>query len=191
MDSQERPRKAAVLAGMCYLRFIAMPTTSLSAALFRSVMGSLPTGVTVVTAESEPGKVHGMTANSFTAVSLDPFLILICVDQKARMLGCLKAQRRFGVNILKDSQQRLSEFFALTEQDPAEEARLGACFRWTDSRIPLLEEALAHITCNVVAQYMSGDHTIFVGEVQSLELHEGEPLVHHRGGYHRLGPRNS
>ena len=178
-------------SGMCYLQIITMPAISLSPALFRSVMGSFPTGVTVVTAESEPGKVHGMTANSLTAVSLDPLLILICVDQKARLLGHLKAQRRFGVNILKDSQQRLSEFFALPEQDPTEEAGLGVRFRWTDSRIPLLEDALAHITCNVVAQYMSGDHTIFVGEVQSLELHEGEPLVHHRGGYHRLGPRNS
>src|SRR3974390_2644018 len=79
---------------MCYLRFLTMSTTSLSPALFRSVMGSFPTGVTVVTAESEPGKVHGMTANSLTAVSLDPLLILICVDQKARMLGYLKAQRR-------------------------------------------------------------------------------------------------
>ena len=154
-------------------------------------MGSFPTGVTVITAESEPGKVHGMTANSLTSVSLDPLLILICVDQKARLLKCLKAQRRFGVNVLKDSQQRLSEFFALLEQDPAEEERLGVRFRWTDSGIPLLEDALAHITCSVAAQYMSGDHTIFVGEVQSLALNEGEPLVHHRGGYYRLGPRNS
>ena len=163
-----------------------MPTTSLSPELFRSVMGSFPTGVTVITAEREPGKVHGMTANSLTSVSLDPLLILVCVDQKARLLDHLKAQRRFGVNILSDSQQRLSEFFALLEQDPAQEARLGVRFRWTDSHIPLLEDALGHITCNVVAQYMSGDHTIFVGEVQSLELHEGEPLVHHRGKYRAL-----
>jgi len=168
-----------------------MPTTSLSPELFRSVMGSFPTGVTVITAEREPGKVHGMTANSLTSVSLDPLLILVCVDQKARLLHYLKAQRRFGVNILKSSQQALSKFFALLEQDPAEEARLGVHFRWTESRIPLLEDALAHIGCHVVAQYMSGDHTIFLGEVESLELHEGEPLVHHRGGYYRLGSRNS
>lgn len=168
-----------------------MPTPALSPELFRSVMGSFPTGVTVVTVEREAGQVHGMTANSLTSVSLDPLLILICVDQKARLLGYLKAQRRFGINILKDSQQTLSKFFAQPEQDPEEEKRLGVRFRWTDLHIPLLEDALAHVGCNVVAQYMSGDHTIFVGEVQSLELHEGEPLVHQRGGYYRLGSRNS
>jgi 3-hydroxy-9,10-secoandrosta-1,3,5(10)-triene-9,17-dione monooxygenase reductase component len=160
-----------------------MPATSLSTDLFRSVMGSFPTGIAVVTAERESGQVHGMTANSLASVSLDPLLILICVDQKARLLGYLKAQRRFGVNILKHTQQPLSEFFALLEQEPAEEARLGVRYRWTDSRIPLLEGALAHIGCNIAAQYMSGDHTIIVGEVESLELHEGQPLVHHRGKY--------
>lgn len=144
----------------------------------------------MITAEREPGKVHGMTANSFTSVSLDPFLILVCVDQKAHLLGYLKAQRRFGVSILKNTQQPLAEFFAQPEQDPAEEARLGMRFQWTPSGVPLLEDALAHLTCNVAAQYMSGDHTIFVGEVQSLDLHEGEPLVHHRGKYRRLENRD-
>lgn len=160
-----------------------MPTTSLSTDLFRRVMGSFPTGITVVTAEREPGKVHGMTANSLTSVSLDPLLILICVDHNALLLGYLKAQRRFGVNILNDSQQPLAEFFTRPQQDPVEEARLGIRFRWTPSGIPLLEDALAHLGCNVVAQYMSGDHTIFVGEVESLELNEGEPLLYHRGKY--------
>lgn len=164
-----------------------MPTTSPSSDLFRRVMGSFPTGITVITAEQEPGKVHGMTANSLTSVSLDPLLILICVDQKARLLGYLKAQRRFGVNILSDSQQPLAEFFTQPQQDPAEEARLGVRFRWTSSGIPLLGDALAHLACNVVAQYMSGDHTICVGEVECLELHEGEPLLYHRGKFRALG----
>ena len=150
-------------------------------------MGSFPTGITVVTAEREPGKVHGMTANSLTSVSLDPLLILICVDQNARLLTYLKEQRRFGVNILKDTQQALSEHFAKPQEDLEEEARLGIHFRWTQSGIPLLEEALAHLGCNVVAEYVSGDHTIFVCEVETLELNEGEPLLYHRGKYRRLG----
>lgn len=150
-------------------------------------MGSFPTGIAVVTAESEPGKVHGMTANTLTSVSLDPLLILICVGRAARLLDYLRAQRRFGVNILKDTQRPLSEFFAKPDQEPAEEAQLGVRFQWTPSGIPLLEDALAHLGCNVVAQYMSGDHTIFVGEVESLDLQEGEPLLHCRGKYHRLG----
>jgi len=149
-------------------------------------MGSFPTGIAVITAEREPGKVHGMTANSLTSVSLDPLLILICVDCTARLLRYLKAQRRFGVSILKDTQQPLSEFFAKPDQDPAEQTRLGVRFQWTPSGIPLLDDALAYLGCNVVAQYMSGDHTIFIGEVESLDLKEGVPLLHCRGKYHTL-----
>ena len=149
-------------------------------------MGTLPTGICVITAERAPGRVHGMTANSLTSVSLDPLLILICVDQKAHLHTYLKAQRRFGVSLLKETQRELSEFFALPDQDPAQEARLGVRYHWTPSGIPLLEDALAHIGCDVVAQYMSGDHTIFVGEVESLELKDGEPLVHCRRQYWSL-----
>jgi flavin reductase (DIM6/NTAB) family NADH-FMN oxidoreductase RutF len=150
-------------------------------------MGSFPTGITVLTAEREPGQVHGMTANSLTSVSLDPLLILVCIDQNARLLSYVKAQRRFGVNILKDTQQKIAEHFAKPQNDdPAEEARLGVKFCWTPTGIPLLADALAHLACNVAAQYMSGDHTIFVGEVESLELKEGEPLVYHRGKYRSL-----
>jgi flavin reductase (DIM6/NTAB) family NADH-FMN oxidoreductase RutF len=165
-----------------------MLTTSPSSDLFRRVMGSFPTGISVLTVEREPGQVHGMTANSFTSVSLDPFLILVCIDQEARLLSYLKTQRRFGVSILKDTQQQISEHFAKPQQDPAEEARLGIRFQWTPSGIPLLEDALAHLACNVVAQYMAGDHTIFVAEVESLELNEGEPLLYLRRTYHGLRP---
>jgi flavin reductase (DIM6/NTAB) family NADH-FMN oxidoreductase RutF len=162
-----------------------MPTP-LSPELFRRVMGSFPTGIAVLTAEREDHQVHGMTANSLTSVSLEPLLILVCVDQKARLLTHLKEQRRFGVNILKDTQREISELFAKPQEEPEEEARLGVRFRWTASGIPLLEDALAHMTCRVVAQYMSGDHTIFVGEVESMELKGGEPLLYHRGKYRGL-----
>jgi flavin reductase (DIM6/NTAB) family NADH-FMN oxidoreductase RutF len=163
-----------------------MPPTSLSVELFRRVMGSFPTGITVITAESEPGCVHGMTANSFTSVSLDPLLILVCVDQNAKLLSYLQVHRRFGVSILKDTQQTFSEYFARPRQDPAEELRLGIRFTWTQTGIPLLEDALAHVACNVAAEYPAGDHTIFVGEVESLELREGRPLLYHRGRYRSL-----
>lgn len=161
--------------------------TSLSPEFFRRVMGNFPTGVAVVTAEREERQVHGMTANSFTSVSLDPLLVLICVDQNARLLSFLKMQRRFGVNILKDTQKEISELFAKPLQEPEEEARLGVRFQWTETGIPMLEDALAHFGCNVVAQYMSGDHTIFVAEVESMDLQEGEPLLFHRGKYRGWG----
>lgn len=151
-------------------------------------MGSFPTGITVITVEREPGQVHGMTANSFTSVSLEPLLILVCIDHNARLFSYLKEQRRFGVNILRDSQRALSEHFAKPQLDAAEEARLGIHFRWTDLGIPLLKEGLAHLGCNVVAEHVSGDHTVFVAEVESLELNDGEPLVYLRGKYRAIQP---
>src|SRR5260370_37247903 len=155
---------------------------------FRRVAGPFPRGFKGITVERDPGIVHGMTANSFTSVSLDPLLILVCVSHEARLLSFLKTQRRFGVNILREDQQALSEFFAKLEQTPEEHARLGIRYRWTASGIPLLEGGLAELACNVVAEHPAGDHTIFIGEVESMESHDGEPLLFHRGQYRRLAP---
>jgi flavin reductase (DIM6/NTAB) family NADH-FMN oxidoreductase RutF len=163
-----------------------MATSSLTPKHFRRVMGSFATGVTVITVEREPGQVHGMTANSFTSVSLDPLLVLICVDHNARLLSYLKAQRRFAVNILQSMQRPISEYFAKPQQDPAMEERLGVRFEWSATGIPLLADSLAKIACNVVAEHEAGDHTIFIGEVESLDLTEGEPLLYYRGHYRGL-----
>jgi flavin reductase (DIM6/NTAB) family NADH-FMN oxidoreductase RutF len=155
------------------------PTTS----EFRLALGQFATGVTVVTADRAPGQVHGMTANSFTSVSLDPLLILICVSQNAQLLPMVKKQKRFGVNILKDNQRAISEYFARTEESAEIEKRLGIRYRWTETGIPLLEDALVHLGCNVVASHVAGDHTIFIAEVDSVEVYEGEPLLYLRGNY--------
>jgi flavin reductase (DIM6/NTAB) family NADH-FMN oxidoreductase RutF len=165
-----------------------MAAISHNSAMFRRVAGTFATGVTVVTVEREPGQVHGMTANSFTSVSLDPLLVSVCVDHDARLLSFLKAQRRFGVSILGVGQQELSQHFAKGEQTPEAQHRLGIRFVWTPDGVPLLEEALAHLACNVVAEYPAGDHTIFIGEVESMDCREGEPLLFHRGQYRRLAP---
>jgi flavin reductase (DIM6/NTAB) family NADH-FMN oxidoreductase RutF len=124
-----------------------------------------------------------MTANSFTSVSLDPLLILICVSQNAQLLPMVKKQKRFGVNILKDNQRAISEYFARTEESAEIEKRLGIRYRWTETGIPLLEDALVHLGCNVVASHVAGDHTIFIAEVESVEVYEGEPLLYLRGNY--------
>ena len=166
-----------------------MPPTPPSTSDFRLALGQFATGVTVITAERAPGRVHGMTANSFTSVSLAPLLILICVSETAQLLPLLNRRKRFGVNILKDNQQALSEYFAQTEDNPAVENNLGVRYRWTQSGVPLLEDALTQLACIVVASYIAGDHTIFIAEVESLELFDGEPLLYLRGDYHRLAGR--
>lgn len=165
-----------------------MTSSPVTSHLFRQVMGTFATGITVLTVEREPGKVHGMTANSFTSVSLDPPLVLVCVDHNARLLSFLMEQRRFGVNILRDSQQAFSDHFAKPQQDAEALERLGIRFTWTDTGIPLLADALARLACNVVAQHVAGDHTIFLGEVESMDLGKGEPLLFHGGRYRQLQP---
>jgi flavin reductase (DIM6/NTAB) family NADH-FMN oxidoreductase RutF len=158
----------------------------LTTADFRRIVGNFATGITVITVEREPGQVHGMTANSFASVSLDPLLILICIDHNARLLSFLEEQRRFGVSILNDSQQAVSEHFAKPLQDPEATKSLGIKFRWTSTGIPLIEVALAHLACNVIARYPAGDHTLFLGQVESMDSNSGEPLLYHRGQYRRL-----
>jgi len=160
-----------------------MPPTTPTTSEFRLALGQFATGVTVVTAERTPGRVHGMTANSFTSVSLDPLLVLICVSQNAQLLPLVKQQKRFGVNILKDNQRAISEYFARTEESAEIEKQLGVRYRWTNTGIPLLEDALVHLACNLVESHVAGDHTIFIAEVESVELYEGEPLLYLRGKY--------
>jgi flavin reductase (DIM6/NTAB) family NADH-FMN oxidoreductase RutF len=93
-----------------------MPPITPTSSEFRLALGQFATGVTIVTAERAPGLVHGMTANSFTSVSLDPLLILICVSENAQLLPLIQRHGRFGVNILRDNQRAISEYFARTEE---------------------------------------------------------------------------
>jgi flavin reductase (DIM6/NTAB) family NADH-FMN oxidoreductase RutF len=169
-------------------KILNMPTKPPTPAEFRLACGQFATGVTVVTAERAPGRVHGMTANSVTSVSLEPLLLLICVDQRAHLLPMVKKHERFGVNVLKENQVGISRYFAQTEENVETETKLGIRYRWTATGIPLLEDSLVHIACKVAASYAVGDHTIFIGEVESTEVFDGEPLLFFRGAYRRIAP---
>ena len=160
-----------------------VPANSLT---FRQALGQFATGITVVTVEYEPGKIHGMTANSFTSVSLSPLLISVCVDQRAVMLPFLHQQKRFGVNVLKEHQQAISEFFAQPGQNEDIEDRLSIRFHNSPSGVPLLQDTLARLSCKVAASHEAGDHTIFLGEVESVEVSEGRPLLFFRGRYAQI-----
>jgi len=163
-----------------------MPTPSLSSSEFRKALGHFTTGVTVVTVEREPGKIHGMTANSFTSVSLDPMLILVCVDHRAKMLPFLEKKKHFGVSVLKAGQETISEYFAKREHSSEAEQRLGIHFRQTPGGAPVIDDTLLQMDCRVVGAHVAGDHTIFIGEVQDAEMHEGEPLLYFRGEYRKI-----
>jgi flavin reductase (DIM6/NTAB) family NADH-FMN oxidoreductase RutF len=150
-------------------------------------MGSFVTGVTVITVDYE-GEVHGMTANAFTSVSLDPLLVLVCVDQRARTHAHLHAKKRFGLNVLAEDQRAISEYYALatsTHQNAEQEA--GARFERTRHGTPVLHEALAYLECRLHSAQDAGDHTIFIAEVEDVVVREGNPLLYFRGDYRKIG----
>jgi flavin reductase (DIM6/NTAB) family NADH-FMN oxidoreductase RutF len=154
---------------------------------FRRALGCFATGITVITLDYE-GEVHGMTANAFTSVSLDPMLVLVCVDQRTRTHGHLHAKKRFGVNVLAESQRAISEYYARparTHDRAAEEA--GASFEHTKHGTPVLRGALAYLECRLHTAQDAGDHTIFIAEVEEVVVREGSPLLYFQSGYREIG----
>jgi flavin reductase (DIM6/NTAB) family NADH-FMN oxidoreductase RutF len=160
---------------------------SVTQAEFRQALGCFATGVTVITVDHE-GEVHGMTANAFSSVSLDPLLVLVCVDQRARTHSHLHAKKRFGVNVLAGDQQVISEYYARSAQDHQHaEREAGARFDRTAHGTPVLHGALAYMECRLHTAQDAGDHTIFIAEVEEVLVRDGDPLLYYRGAYRAIG----
>jgi flavin reductase (DIM6/NTAB) family NADH-FMN oxidoreductase RutF len=162
---------------------------SISQAKFREAMGGFATGVTVITVD-HAGEVHGMTANAFTSVSLDPLLVLVCVDHRAQTHAHLHAKKRFGVNVLAESQRAISEYYARAPAHPHAEQEAGARFHRTIHGTPVLHGALAYLECRLDRAQDAGDHTIFIAEVEDVVVGEGDPLLYFRGKYRQIGATN-
>jgi flavin reductase (DIM6/NTAB) family NADH-FMN oxidoreductase RutF len=159
----------------------------LSQAEFRKAMGAFATGVTIITVDLE-GEVHGMTANAFTSVSLDPMLVLVCVDHSTRTHAHLHAKKRFGINVLCEDQVAISEYYARPERSHEHaEVEAGARFDRTHHGTPVLHGALAYLECRLRSAQDAGDHTIFIAEVEDVVLRRGDPLLFFRGKYRNLG----
>jgi flavin reductase (DIM6/NTAB) family NADH-FMN oxidoreductase RutF len=157
-----------------------------SQAEFRKAMGSFATGVTVITVDYE-GEVHGMTANAFASVSLDPMLVLVCVDHKARTHTHLHARKRFGVNVLAENQRAVSEYYADPNPDHRyAEREAKARFDRTQHGTPVLHGALAYLECRLHTAQDAGDHTIFIAEVEDVVVRAGDPLLYFRGEYRNI-----
>jgi flavin reductase (DIM6/NTAB) family NADH-FMN oxidoreductase RutF len=146
---------------------------------FRTAMGKFATGVTVIATEVE-GDVHGMTANAFMSVSLDPKLVVVSIGEKAKILNKIKESRIFTVNILAADQQELSMIFAGQLKEHKE-----VTFDHLDGK-PVLAGAVAQIACEVSAEHVEGDHTLFIGKVTDIHLEDAEPLVFYSGKYRSL-----
>ena len=147
---------------------------------FRRTLGMFATGVTVLTTRVGE-QVHGMTANAFMSVSLQPPLVLISIDRRAKMGALLHEGTRFGVSVLEAKQTGLSDRFAGRVADELPEATFEVIHE-----TPLVEGALAHLVARVVRSYWGGDHSLFLGQVEFARYGDGRPLLFHGGRYERL-----
>ncbi|MFM7736746.1 MAG: flavin reductase family protein [Alphaproteobacteria bacterium] len=150
---------------------------------FRRVMGHFATGVTVVTTLDADGRPAGLTANAVSSVSLDPPLVLVCIDKKAETAACFTASGVFTVNILSDAQEGLSRRFAKSSPDKF----TGVGFTTGTNGAPVLDGAIARIECRIRQSVDAGDHLVHIGQVEAIGV-EGEldPLLYFRGGYRNL-----
>jgi flavin reductase (DIM6/NTAB) family NADH-FMN oxidoreductase RutF len=157
---------------------------AIDAARFRQVLARFASGVTVITAFDE-GKLHGATASAFCSLSLNPPLVLVCLDLKSNTKALIDRSGVFGVNILADVQRWHSDLFARKTVSDAELARVS--HRHSPHGMPILDDTIAYLECRVQAKYPGGDHEIYVGEVLDGGTHPGRPLIYYEGKYRRLG----
>lgn len=151
-------------------------------AAYRAAISHFATGVTVVTASSADGPA-GLTANAVCSLSLEPLLMIVCLDLGSRTLQVVRRARRLAVNVLARDQQELAASFA--SKAPEAEKFRGVGWRELDGA-PVLDGVVAWLVGEVRQLLPGGDHVIGVAEVSSVGAPGGEPLVYYRGGYHSL-----
>ena len=155
--------------------------------VFRDACGHFATGVVVATCLDGSGAPAGVTVNSFTSVSLQPPLILFCLDNEAYSKQVFADVDRFAINMLSGAQQELSTAFARSQSDRFD----GVAYTEGRAGVPLLTGALCHLECTVEHRYPGGDHEIIVGRVTdlSIERPDERPLIYYKGRYDALAPR--
>ena len=151
---------------------------------FRNALGCFASGVTVVTTLDEDGGPVGLTINSFSSLSLDPPLVLFCLDRKVTSFDAFQNNRHFAVNVLAEGQEELSRRFAQVGSDKW----VGIEFSAWDSGCPIFEDCLANIECDVDTIFEGGDHVVITGTVKQFCYDEdgARPLLFYRGSYGRL-----
>lgn len=153
--------------------------------LYRRAMGSFATGVAIVAYQRQDGKLGGLTVNSLSSLSLDPLLLLVCVSKGTASHDELLSAENFSVNILRAGQENISAHFA-SKHVRADERFVNTDWFPAKSGTPLIAGSIAHIVCDLYEKYPGGDHTIFLGKVNEIQVHAGDPLVFFRGKYRQL-----
>lgn len=153
-----------------------MPVTSDE---FREALAKFASGVTVVTTSDASGELFGLTVSAFCSVSLEPPLILVCIEKTTRCHDAFRDAGRFVVNILGEDQKDVSERFASQATDKFS----GTMYGLNTRGIPVLEGSIAIIECRLSSSYEGGDHTIFVAEVENAAAADNGPLVYFNSEY--------
>ena len=165
----------------------AIPTgqVQLDPTALRHAFGSFPTGVTVVTTLDADGRPRGMTANSFTSVSLNPALLLVCIGHRAASFPAFAECRSFAVNVLREDQQEVSARFA--SKSALKFADVSTVVRQTGC--PVLTDCLTWFDCTLHQRVDAGDHTVLFGRVEQFDTSRAAPLGFSRGRYVKVRPR--
>jgi|SRR5215204_322616 len=149
---------------------------------FRAALGRFPSGVTVVTTKDAAGRFHGITVSAFASVSLDPPMILVCIEKTTGSHYAFQESEFFVVNVLTEEQENLSNRFASPIPDKFD----GIDYRLGVGEIPVLADALVTLECRLAYAHEGGDHTIFVGLIEKSETKDANPLVYWHGNYRKL-----
>ena len=152
---------------------------------FRQAWGKFATGVSVVTTIQPDGHVHGMAANGIASVSLEPLLVLVCVGHNRNSYPLIKETRRFAINILNEEQENIAQYYARPPEQRVDEVQVS--FVYSERGSARVEDCLVFMDCHVVIEHQTGDHSIFIGEVDEIRLNPGKPLIFYEGKLGRLG----
>ena len=157
---------------------------SVDASSFRRALGQFASGVTVVTTRDASGQRLGLTVSAFSSVSLEPPLVLVCIDHRSEANRGVRESGWFAVSVLAEGQEDVSRRFAQLSASKLE----GFAFLEGGHGLPLVPGAIAHLECRVRAFHDEGDHSVWVGEVSRVAGEPGPPLLHYAGRYRRLAP---
>lgn len=149
---------------------------------FRRSCAAFATGITVTTVRGADGSPQGLTANSFTSVSWDPPLVLVCVDKRASVYEHFASAAAYAIHVLSEEQRELSVRFA----SPGVDRFAGLAWEPGEFDTPVIGGCLAVLECEIVSSVEAGDHTMFLGAVRKTACREGRPLVYFNSGYRSL-----
>ena len=155
---------------------------SISKEEFRRALSRFASGVTVVTTKDNSGKLYGITVSAFCSVSLEPPLVLVCIEKTAGSHHAFEQSGVFVVNILRENQQTISNHFASHSDNKFS----GISYRSGIEDLPVLEDALVNLECRLRYSHEGGDHTIYVGEIENATIKDGNPLLYSHGDYRKI-----